>query len=364
MFGVALVLAALLVVACTAAPQPGQSGAEPATQAQEPAAQEQAAQPAEPGQTLKFVAISKSLDNPAFQVAEVGAKDRIEELGGVIELEWTAPTGADPAKEVQMIESYVQRGVDGLLINSLGPAVCQAVNEAMDAGIPVVMWDSDCPDSKRLSYVGSDNYLGGYKSGELYAQAVEGKGHQKIAILTGQPGAFNLQERDRGFKQALDDLGVDYEIVTTVPGFDDLTKSVEAVESTLRGNEEINGFFFDGPWVLLVEPTNTPLLVERVKSGQLTVMSFDTLPQQLKWLDEGLVIGLVGQKYYGWGYQGITVIHNIVANGAQYPPIVNTGVDVVTVEGGEGQFTSAEFAKFWEEFSFKEEPIMPEDVQQ
>jgi ribose transport system substrate-binding protein len=147
--------------------------------------------------TLRFVAIAKSLDNPAFQVAEQGAIDRVAELDGV-ELEWTAPTGADPAQMVQMIESYVQRGVDGLLVDSLGPSVCGAVDAAVAAGVPVVTWDSDCPDTNRAAYVGSDNYEGGYKSGELYAEAIgDNAGLQRIAILTGQPGAFNLQERDR-----------------------------------------------------------------------------------------------------------------------------------------------------------------------
>ena len=53
--------------------------------------------------TLKFVAIAKSLNNPAFQVAEKGARDRVAELGDV-DLEWTAPTAADAAEMVQMIE--------------------------------------------------------------------------------------------------------------------------------------------------------------------------------------------------------------------------------------------------------------------
>lgn len=312
--------------------------------------------------TLRFVAIAKSLDNPAFQVAEQGAMDRVAELGDV-ELEWTAPTGADPAQMVQMIESYVQRGVDGLLVDSLGPSVCIAVDQAVAAGIPVVTWDSDCPDTNRTAYVGSDNYEGGYKSGELYVEAIgENAGMQRIAILTGQPGAFNLQERDRGFKEALDDLGVDYEIVTTVPGFDDLSRSVEAVENTLRGNPDINGFFFDGPWPLLVEPSNLPLMIERVQAGDLTVVSFDTLEQQLRYVEEGYVVGLVGQKYYGWGYQGVTVLYEIVKNDASYPELVNTGVDVVT-PGGEGdRFTPEEFGQFWEEFSFQEDPIMPGDL--
>ncbi|RKX89727.1 MAG: sugar ABC transporter substrate-binding protein [Spirochaetes bacterium] len=309
----------------------------------------------------KYVAIAKSMDNPAFQVAEQGARDRVAELDGV-SLEWTAPTAADPANMVQMIESYIQRGVDGMLIDSLGPSITTAINQAVDAGIPVVMFDSDNPESKRTAYVGSDNYQGGYLCGEMYVKAVKGNGKQYIAILTGVPGALNLQERDKGFKEALNDAGVDYEIVVTVPGNDDLTQSVEAVENTLRGNEKINGFFFDGPWPLLVDSSNLPLMMEKTAAGELTVVSFDTLQQELAYVADGTVIGLVGQKYYGWGYHGLTVLHEIVANGAKYPEIVNTGVDIVTKDGTGDAFTVEEFNKFWDNFSFNEKPIMPEDL--
>ena len=358
-----LLILALLVTACTGLPQPATSE-QPAAPAEPPAA-EQPAAAAEEGKTYTYVAISKSLDNPAFAVAEAGAKDRLKELeaeGYKINLEWTAPLGADPAKEVEMIESLIQRKVDGLLINSLGPSVCQAVDQAMDAGIPVVMWDSDCPESKRLAYVGTDNYQGGIESAKLYAEAVEGKGPQKIFILTGQPGAFNLQERSRGFKDGLDQLGVDYEIVTEVPGFDDLSKSVEAVESTLRGDPSINGFFSNGPWPFLVEASNLPTLIEKVKAGELTVVSFDTLAPEMWYVENDIVIGMFGQKYYGWGYHGVSVIHDIVANGAEYPPIVQTGGDIVTKDGRNGSFTAAEFKKFWDEFSFKETPIGAEEA--
>lgn len=308
--------------------------------------------------TLRFAAIAKTLDNPAFAVAEKGAKDRLAELGN-IKLEWTAPPGADPAKQVQLIESFIQKDVDGLLIDSLGPAACGAVDQAVAAGVPVVMWDSDCPDSTRTAYVGSDNYEGGVKSGELYAEAVEGKGPQRIAILTGVPGAFNLGERDRGFKDGLKKAGVDFEIATTVAGYDDLAKSADAVLSTLRGDSSINGFFFDGPWPMLVDPKTVQPLIDKVEDGSLTVMSFDTLQQQLDWVTNDWSVGLVGQKYYAWGYQGIQVLHEIVRNDAKYPEIVNTGLDVVTPEGGGERIKPEIMDKQWETFDFKEEPIAP-----
>jgi len=317
-----------------------------------------AAPPAqEPDERLLFAMIPKTLDNPGFLVAKIGADYRAEELGN-IDVFWTASTTADAGQEVQVIESLMRREPDGMLINSNGPSVCDAVREVMAAGIPVVMWDSDCPDVEEATYVGSDNYEGGYMTGELYAEAIEGQGHQKIAILTGVPGVFNLGERDRGFQAALDDLGVDYEIVTTVPGYDDLAKSVEAVESTTRANPDLTGWFWDGPWPMLMPPDSLPEVTQRIRDGEITVVSMDSLEAQLPWIEEGLVYGVVGQKYYGWGYQGLSVMYEIAVNGCTtFPKLANTGLDVVTKDGGEGRYSAAEYAQKWADFDFAEEPL-------
>ncbi len=315
--------------------------------------------PDDPDRELLIVGIPKTLDNAGYAVARNGAETRIEELGGNINLEWVAPTGADPAKQVQLIESYVQRGADGIFVSALGPSVCNAIDQAIAAGVTVTTFDSDCPDSDRISYVGSDNYEGGYQSGILYAEAVEGEGAQRIAILTGVVGAVNLGERDAGFIAALEDEGVDFEIVTTVPGNDDLTKSVEAVESTLRGDPTINGFFFDGPWPLLVERSNLPTMIDRVESGDLTVVSFDTIQPELAWVEDDLVVGLVGQKYYGWGYQSVQVLNGIIRNGDEFGELADTGIDIVTKDGGDGRFSVAEMNDFWDAGVFDEEPIQP-----
>ncbi len=314
---------------------------------------------------LNFAVVAKSLNNPAFQVAEKGANDRAAELGDV-GITWTAPTNADAAEEVQMIEGFIAKHVDGILVDSLGPSACGAVNEAIKAGIPVVMWDSDCPDSERNAYVGSDNFKGGYAAGLLYAKAVQGKGQQNVAILTGTPGASNLQQRDQGFTKALDDQQIPYKIVTTVPCYEDLAKSVTAVEDTLRGNPSINGFFFDGPWSLLVDPSNLPVMTSKVQSGALTVVSFDTLPPEIQYVTNGSVIGLVGQTYYGWGYQGIQVLYQIVKNHLKYPKFVNTGLGIVTPQpemvGDQQSITPQAMNQLWSSFSFKEKPLLPQDL--
>jgi ribose transport system substrate-binding protein len=307
---------------------------------------------------LVFVAIFKALGNAGVTAAQTGMEDRAEEIGG-IKVEVTAPSTPDAAAQVQLIESYVQRGVAGIMVSSLGPSVCEAINNAIAAGVPVITFDSDCPDSDRLTYVGSDNYLGGQVAGELYAEAVEGQGAQRIAILTGLLGSQNLADRDRGFTDALEDAGVDFEIVKTVAGDDDVPKSVDAVEATLRGDQGINGFFFDGPWPFLVESSNLPTLVSRAESGDLTVVAFDTIQPEMDAVRNGLAYALVGQKYYGWGYQGIQVLDQIVRHDAVFGDLTATGFDIVTADGGDGRYTPDEMDALWSSFSFKEDPILP-----
>ena len=82
------------------------------------------------------------------------------------------------------------------------------------AGIPVIAWDADAPESQRIAYVGTDNVAAGKIAGEELAKAIGGKG--KVAILTGSLTAVNANQRIEGFKEALKAYP-DIEIVATEP---------------------------------------------------------------------------------------------------------------------------------------------------
>jgi ABC-type sugar transport system substrate-binding protein len=118
----------------------------------------------------------------------------------------------------------------------LGPATCQAVDDAVAAGVKVVMGDGDCPGSKRIGYFGSNNLSLGADAATLFAEAIKGKGHQKILVVTGTPGAQNLQEREQGFKDKAKALGLDVEFLPTIPCYEDTQKAVDAIESSLRSD--------------------------------------------------------------------------------------------------------------------------------
>ena len=76
-----------------------------------------------------------------------------------------------------------------------GDFLTDTINRAIDAGIPVVTWDSDAPKSKRIAFYGVDDYASGKIMGEQAIKLLNGKG--KVAIITSL-GATNLQNRLEG----------------------------------------------------------------------------------------------------------------------------------------------------------------------
>src|SRR6185369_4034370 len=115
---------------------------------------------------LRFMIIPKALDIPVFNYAKLGAERQAKEYGNV-EILWNAPASADQLKQKEILESAITQRVDGIAISSLnGDFLTDTINKAMDAGIPVVTWDSDAPKSKRYAFYGVDDLASGRILGE------------------------------------------------------------------------------------------------------------------------------------------------------------------------------------------------------
>jgi ribose transport system substrate-binding protein len=198
--------------------------------------------------------IPKALNNPVFEIGKVGAEAKAKELSEAgpyqVEILYTASVASDAAEQARVMEDVIASGVDAIGVSCNDPTACiDPINKAVEAGIPVMSWDSDSPDSQRFTYLGVDNYEGGKAAAELLKEALPDGG--KVALLTGVPGAFNLEERIRGFKDGT--AGSNIEIVTTVACNDDINLGVQVVEETMQAYPDLNGWFFVGLWPLFAE---------------------------------------------------------------------------------------------------------------
>ena len=133
-------------------------------------------------QRLRFAVVPKTLDIPVFNYAKIGAERKAKELGDV-DILWNAPPSADQLRQKEILESYITQHVDGMAISALnGDFLTDTINRAVDAGIPVVMWDSDAPKSKRAAFYGVDDRASGRILGEQTVKLLNGKG--TVAVIT------------------------------------------------------------------------------------------------------------------------------------------------------------------------------------
>jgi ribose transport system substrate-binding protein len=281
-----------------------------------------------------FAWIPKALNNPVFALGRDGAFKKASEITAKgpdgVDVIYTGSVASDAAEQVRVMEDIIAKGVDGIGISVNDPTALEdVINKAMDAGIPVMCWDSDSPDSKRFTYLGVDNYEGGKAAADLLVRSMGKEG--KVALLTGVPGALNLEERIRGFKDGVKEYA-GIEVVATVACYDDINKGVEVVEEAMLANPDLNGWFFVGLWPLFAETGSMPLWEKAAKSGAAKTVAFDTLPVELEYMKGGYLVGLVGQKYWGWGYDTIQMLYDRVAKGKQFEDWVDSGMDIVTVK--------------------------------
>jgi ribose transport system substrate-binding protein len=307
-----------------------------------------------PGSKITIAWIPKALNNPVFELGRTGALQKAKELSAAgpyqVEVDYVGSVASDAAEQARVVEDVIAKGVDAIGISCNDPTGCEdPIKKALAAGIDVMTWDSDSPESGRFTYLGVDNYEGGKAAAALLVKAMGTKG--KVALLTGVPGAFNLEERIRGFKDGVKDYP-DIQIVATVACNDDINQGVQVVEDTMKANPDLSGWFFVGLWPLFAERGSMKQWEAAAKAGTLKTISFDTLPVELGFVKDGYVQGLVGQKYWGWGYDTVQMIYDKIVNGKTYDSFTNSGMDLVTVKNVDAMATA------WDTMDFTK-PLPP-----
>jgi ribose transport system substrate-binding protein len=238
------------------------------------------------------------------------------------------PQNTQGSTQVQIIEDLMARHVDGIAISVNEPkSVENVIQQAKRNGIKVLTFDSDSPKSGRSMYIGTSNVAAGATMAAAMAKALNGNG--EVAIITGQLGAVNLNERITGIKQELAKYpGI--KIVETQGTDDDLARGVSVVETTLRAHPQLKGIFgvsqVGGPAVAKVLSTRE----FGDKKGKLEVLAFDDLPDTIKGVKDGLIQGIIVQRPVTMGRLAVDHLYAQIQGKETSAQDIDTGVTVVT----------------------------------
>jgi ribose transport system substrate-binding protein len=281
----------------------------------------------------RYVLVTVNSKLPYWEEAEAGLRDVAQQMG--VKTELVGPEKFDPQEELRAFQKTVSENPAGILISVSRPDLFQdAISAAVASGIPVITVDADAPESKRVLFIGTDNFRAGQESGKRMAEILKGKG--QIVVVT-IPGQLNLDERARGVAEALKKYpGV--KIIQTMDDNGDPRVANDSISALLKAKAN-----FDG--VVCLEASGGSGVAEALHrldmQGKIPVVAFDKDPSTLDWIDRGVITATITQKPYVMSYYGVKFVddlhHNAVhefkdwrtAPSSPMPKWVDTGTAVV-----------------------------------
>lgn len=281
---------------------------------------------------LAIAVIPKGSTNEFWKAMHAGAVKASHELD--VEVIWKGPLKEDDREsQIKVVEDFITRGVSGIVLAPLDEtALRMPVQNATRSGISVVIIDSGLKSDAQISFVATDNYVGGIKAGQHLASLLNQKG--KVAMLRYLEGSASTSERERGFLDAMAKYpGI--EIVSSNqysgPTTETAYKSSENMLAPLRsanGSLAINGIFCPN------ESSTFGMLralQDGGQAGKVQFVGFDSSEKLIQALASRQINGLILQDPMNMGYLGVkTIVAHL--RGRKVEKTIDTGSILATPE--------------------------------
>jgi ribose transport system substrate-binding protein len=286
------------------------------------------AKPTDSGYTIAV--IPKGTTHTFWQSIHAGARQAASELG--VQIVWRGPLREDDRdSQVSEVENAVARGVSGIALAPLDDsALVVPVTNAVRSGIPVVIFDSGLKGGDFISFVATDNDLGGRLAGQHLAKVLSGKG--KAVLLRYAEGHDSTTRREEGFLAALKEHpGI--EIVSSNQyGGADVEGAYKVSETVLSrykkpdGSLGVDGIFCpneSGAFAMM------RVLQDNGWAGKVRFIGFDASENLVKGLRDGHIEALVVQDPVRMGYLSVkTMVSHL--KGEKVDKRIDTGVHLIT----------------------------------
>ncbi|MEA3367285.1 MAG: substrate-binding domain-containing protein [Planctomycetota bacterium] len=279
---------------------------------------------------LTIAVIPKATMHVYWKSVHAGARRAEADLEGVRIL-WQGPAREDDrADQVALVETFIQKRVDGLVLAPLDEkALVGPVRRAREAGIPVVIIDSALADADAaVSFVATDNYQGGVMAGRHLARLLDGKG--RVIVLRYLVGSASNVKREEGFlAEMARHPGIEV-ASSDQHGGPTVETAMAAAEALLAkfGPGQVDGIFCPNEpmaWGML------RALDAAGRAGTVRLVAFDTSDRLLAAMKKGHLDALVLQDPVQMGYEGVrTVVAHL--RGREVPKRIDTGVTLARPE--------------------------------
>lgn len=288
--------------------------------------------------TLTFALLPKTLSNPYFVAMQQFAEETAAALSNdeyTVEIVASAPPTEDGINEqITMFESYLEKGVDGVLIVPCGTSeVVPIIAKANEKNIPVICLDTNADEGADVAaFIGTNNYDGGYLAGEWTAENVEGE----VAIITGMLGNQCHTDRTNGYLEGVKSA-TDAGTVTLVgeiqPCNGDQGTAMGIAENLLTAYPDLKCIY-------VTNDTGALGAAAAVKAAgrDVKVIGFDGSPDGAQSIVNGEMTATVAQTPGVMAEEGVTALYNLIVNGTE-PEDMYTACAMVTIDNANDYLT-------------------------
>ncbi|MCK0472367.1 substrate-binding domain-containing protein [Halalkalibacter sp. APA_J-10(15)] len=265
-----------------------------------------------------------------------GFEDAAQALN--VSVEYRGAAQYDIQEQITVLEQAIAKNPAGIAISAIDPFdLTETIDKAVDAGIPVVLFDSGAAESKADSFLGTNNYNAGVTAAHEMSKLLNEKG--EVAVIT-LPNQLNHQERTKGFQDTLEKEYPNMKVISIEDGQGDSLFSRNVTHELMEEYPNISGIFAteaNGG----VGVGDAIRLEKRVDDVQ--IISFDTDKGTLDLVDEGIISATLAQGTWNMGYWSLVYLFHLqhdltepqilqTRDTAPLPLYVDTGITIVTDE--------------------------------
>ena len=275
----------------------------------------------------KIAVIPKGTTHSFWKSVEKGARQAGSEFGA--EIVWKGPLKEDDrAQQIAVVQQFVVDDADAIVLAPLDDtALRNPVRSAMERKKPVVIFDSALKGevgTDFISFVATNNRLGGQLAGEELVRLIGGKG--KVVMLRYAEGSASTAEREAGFMAVMErHPGIEMILANRYAGAT-ISAAQDTAMNLLDKLREADGIFTPN------ESSTQGMILALRQTGLIkktTLVGFDTSGFLLSALKRGDVKALVAQNPTRMGYLSVkTAIDYLRGNPIE--PLVDTGCVLVT----------------------------------
>jgi LacI family transcriptional regulator len=228
-----------------------------------------------------------------------------------------------PDEAAHTIHMLLKKRASGMLISAMDDiSVRDAIDNVVDNGVPVITFNSDISNCKRLCFVGQDLYRSGKVAAGLMIKLL--KGDSNVAVITGNMNFQAHKARVEGFVDKISAADCSIKVVDIIECYDDYSLTFTNVSKLLENNRGIDGIY--------MATGDVRACADAVKkfgmSDKTRIICNDTIPDVINNMKIGIIDFTLDQDPYMQGYKPIKLLYENVFLGKKPAEFNYTGIGI------------------------------------